>query len=569
MLKNRALVAMALTGSVLLCSCSWQHKDELAATTESPSELPDPKTKFDESAKRANAIYYFLQGKLKFEKEDFKEAIALFQKVLELDPDKPHIHFLLGKALLERGQFEQGVAHIKKAIGLNPQHREARLLLGTLYTKAKKYNEAEEIFSALIAEDPEDQEAVMYEVLILIERQKHAQARRELVKFLKQNPTSALGYFYLGLLQQELGQTAKAIVNLKKALDIRPSFIQAGLFLAKIFESQNNTDAAIEHYQKMALHTDNALFHKKLGELYLGKKQYIKARDSFLNYERLEEDDLNNTIKLSLLFIETKDYEQAIVRLKEILKRVPDNENIFYYLGVIYEEKQQPAEALRYYSQIARDKENYVEALKRKLAIMEADKKYHKRGQRLIEELIQGSHIAIDKRPQLFELGGRYFEGIKRRHKALETVELGLKEFHTNFPLIYLKGALLEKDERHVEAISTVERILKLNPDHVGALNFVGYTMADHGIHLKKAERYVRRALKLKPDDPFIIDSLGWVLYRQGHYQQAYQVLQKAFKAMPEESVIVDHLGDVLVKLGRIEEAKEYYELVIKLGVES
>lgn len=553
-----------------MSACSWKHKDDLLQASTSQQKLEKNKNnQVHKSAKRANAIYYFLQGKLHFEKEQFDKAIVLLQKVLELDPGKPHIHYLLGKSLLERGKFEEGIAHVKQAIKIDPDHREARLLLGSLYTKAKKHNEAEKMFLALIKENPEDEEAVMYQVLILIEREKYYLAERQLQKFLKRNPNSALGYFYLGLLDQELGKTKKAINHLKRALDIRPGFVQAGLFLARIFEAENKTEEAIEHYRKMALHTDNALFHKKLGELYLSKKQYIKARDSFLNYERLEGGDLNNTIKLGLLFIETKDYEQAIVRLKKILKQVPDNENIFYYLGVIYEERKDFAEALRYYSKITESKENYFDALKRKLTIMESSAKYHARGQKLLERIIKENKIAIDKRPLLFELGGRFFEGIKQRDKAIAIVDRGLQEFHQNFPLMYLKGSLLERADRHEEAITTVESILVLDPNHVGALNFVGYTMADHGLHLQKAERYIRKALKLKPNDPFIIDSLGWVLYQQGKYQKAHQALKKAFKAMPEETVIVDHLGDVLVKLGRIEEAKEYYELVIKLGVES
>ena len=69
-------------------------------------------------------------------------------------------------------------------------------------------------------------------------------------------------------------------------------------------------------------------------------------------------------------------------------------------------------------------------------------------------------------------------------------------------------------------------------------------------------------------DDPFIVDSLGWALFRQGRYKEAHDYLQKAFKARPDEAVIVDHLADVLVKLGKIEEAKQYYELALKLGME-
>jgi tetratricopeptide (TPR) repeat protein len=96
-------------------------------------------------------------------------------------------------------------------------------------------------------------------------------------------------------------------------------------------------------------------------------------------------------------------------------------------------------------------------------------------------------------------------------------------------------------------------------------MNFIGYVWADHGVELKKAEKLIRKALKLREGDALIKDSLGWVLFKKKKFEEARTFLEEAHKLEPKESIIAEHLADTLVKLNNLEEAQKFYELAVKL----
>jgi Flp pilus assembly protein TadD len=100
---------------------------------------------------------------------------------------------------------------------------------------------------------------------------------------------------------------------------------------------------------------------------------------------------------------------------------------------------------------------------------------------------------------------------------------------------------------------------IRLDPDNSNALNYLGYTYADLGRELEEAERLIRQALKFKPNDGYITDSLGWVYYQRGEYEKALSILKKASKLVPEDPIILEHVGDAYLKLDDRQNALRYY----------
>ena len=110
-----------------------------------------------------------------------------------------------------------------------------------------------------------------------------------------------------------------------------------------------------------------------------------------------------------------------------------------------------------------------------------------------------------------------------------------------------------------------MEQVLRLNPDQANALNFIGYTWAEKGINLDKAEEMIKKALKLKPGDGYIQDSLGWLYYQKGDYKRAADELMKAHQRAPDDPVIAEHVADAYLKLGDRAKATEFLEKALKL----
>lgn len=161
------------------------------------------------------------------------------------------------------------------------------------------------------------------------------------------------------------------------------------------------------------------------------------------------------------------------------------------------------------------------------------------------------------------------YEDVKDLVAAERTIREGLARFSRNADLYYVLGSLQEKTNRFEESIRSMEKVLEIDPQNADALNFIGYTYADRGIHLDQAERLIEQALKLKPDNGYILDSMGWVHFRKNRYESALHYLQKALEFLPDDASIMEHLGDVLVALGRKEEALDYYGRAAKASPEN
>jgi len=125
-----------------------------------------------------------------------------------------------------------------------------------------------------------------------------------------------------------------------------------------------------------------------------------------------------------------------------------------------------------------------------------------------------------------------------------------------NWMLYYFRGTCYERTKQWVKSEIDLTRALQLRPDQPHVLNYLGYSWVDQGIHLDEGMDMIRKAVTLRPDDGFFIDSLGWAYYRVGRYEDAVRELERAVELKPNESVINDHLGDAYWKVGRRLEAR-------------
>ncbi|MEG3617230.1 tetratricopeptide repeat protein [Magnetovibrio sp. PR-2] len=134
--------------------------------------------------------------------------------------------------------------------------------------------------------------------------------------------------------------------------------------------------------------------------------------------------------------------------------------------------------------------------------------------------------------------------------------------------LYYNRGVAYEASKQWPKAEKDFLKALELNPDQPDVLNYLSYSWIDQGLHLKRALKMIEKAVDLRPRDGYIVDSLGWGLYRLGKYDQAVRKLERAIMLRPSDPVINDHLGDALWKVGRTREAKFQWERAKTLGPE-
>lgn len=168
----------------------------------------------------------------------------------------------------------------------------------------------------------------------------------------------------------------------------------------------------------------------------------------------------------------------------------------------------------------------------------------------------------VDKNPKdvdaLMALG-EVNRGNKKFAEAAEAYSRAIDAIGTptaaDWALFYYRGISYERTKQWPKAEADFKKALQLNPDEPHVLNYLGYSWIDMGINLDEGLKLVRKAVDLRPDDGYIVDSLGWAYYKLGRYEEAVQELERAVLLRPEDPVINDHLGDAYWKVGRKLEA--------------
>jgi Flp pilus assembly protein TadD len=162
----------------------------------------------------------------------------------------------------------------------------------------------------------------------------------------------------------------------------------------------------------------------------------------------------------------------------------------------------------------------------------------------------------------------RLYAKLKRHSEAIELAKKALEGDPTNARLHFALGVAYDKAGDPWGAIREMEEVVRLEPDNADALNYLGYTLAVLGVRLEEAENFIRRALEIKPGDGYIIDSLGWVFFKQGRMDEALRELERAAQLVPTDPIILEHLGDVLSIKGDKKRARDLYEKALQLESE-
>ena len=178
-----------------------------------------------------------------------------------------------------------------------------------------------------------------------------------------------------------------------------------------------------------------------------------------------------------------------------------------------------------------------------------------------MEEAIQ----AKPKDADLYLILSALFEKENHLQRALTTLQKGLDQNKDSIEIHFQLGALYDKLGNFEKMVAEMKEVLRLNPNYADALNYLGYSYADRGIHLDEALELVQKAMALKPRMGYITDSLGWVYFKLGDYERAVTELEKANELTPDDPFITEHLADGYFKLNRIEKAVELYKKALKL----
>jgi tetratricopeptide (TPR) repeat protein len=256
---------------------------------------------------------------------------------------------------------------------------------------------------------------------------------------------------------------------------------------------------------------------------------------------------------LGLLEFQQGHYDGAESKFLQMVKTGKFLDDGFYYLGLIADRNADAERALRFYAQV-QGGENAVPALLRAAALLQANGAPAAAAE-LFDRLIEDEP---QRAPEILTARARMYEQSNDLPKAYAILEQGIEQYPDNMDLRYATASVYEDEGQVSAALRELKLVLKTRPDDPAALNALGFTLADHGKNLAHARKMIERAYAAAPKNAAILDSLGWVLFKQGRASEALPYLSAAY-ADDRGGDIAAHLGEVLWTLGKPGEAERIW----------
>jgi len=256
---------------------------------------------------------------------------------------------------------------------------------------------------------------------------------------------------------------------------------------------------------------------------------------------------------LGLLEFQQGHYDSAETTFLQMIKTGKFLDDGFYYLGLIADRNADAQRALRFYAQV-QGGDNAIPALLRAAALLQANGA-PSAAEELFDRLIEDEP---QRAPEILAARARVYAQANDLPKAFATLEQGIEQYPDNMDLRYATASVYEDEGQVSAALRELKLVLKARPDDPAALNALGFTLADHGKSLAHARKMIERAYAAAPKNAAILDSLGWVLFKQGRAAEALPYLSAAY-ADDRGGDIAAHLGEVLWSLGKPSEAERIW----------
>ena len=492
-------------------------------------------------------LYQFLLAEIAAQRGQFGLSANAYLD-LAMSTRDPRIVRRAAEVAFHARQYDAALEASRLWLSLEPESAQAKQMLSTLLLASGRVEElAGSLARDLAAETPRVGEALMRLIRAFV---------RYPDKLAIQRLFDQLTQPYLDLPEARLvraqaaigaGDAARARSEADKALELRPAWELAALFKAELLPK----GPAQLDFLKTWLAANPEAQDVRLGYArgLVSERLYEAARTEFRRLLSASPNNPDMLYAVGILSLQVNDVSEAEQQLKRFVEiGRGDLDPARFYLGQIADQAGRPDEALGWYDQVAAG-EHAMPAKVRAAQVLLRQNKLDEARERLAaaRSAAPGDVRLVVAEAQLLRDAGRHADAFAFLAKALEV--------QPDQPDLLYETALAAEKLGYVDVLERhLRRLIALKPDSAQAYNALGYSFADRNLRLDEAAQMIDKALSLTPDDPFILDSKGWLLFRQGKSVAALEALQKAHAKRPDPEIAA-HIGEVLWALGRTEEA--------------
>ena len=515
-----------------------------------------PQAKAPKPMRYADAMTELLMAEVATQRGDLDDALAIYSRLARELRDARIARRAVETAVRARA-FEPALAAAALLLELEPDSSLGRELIASLVASRGNLDKARDTVAELVDKSV-DRGALLTQLSFLFAKFSDKPAVLEATRTIAAKyPRLVESHYAIGVAALVAGDPATTIDEAHAALVLKPGWPQGAVLEAQGLRKTAPNDVIAYYQGFVERHPEAKDVWLQLGRELAQAKRNADAREAFRAAEKLASDDGSVSYAIGLISTQMEDWDDAEAALQRALdKGYHDTNAVYLSLGQAAESRKRFDDAVTWYRKV--DAADWVRAQLR-IATIISKQQGLAAGR---DYLANVEARSTDDRVQVIQAEAQLLRDAKAWRETYDMLTKAVEEFPDSYELLYDRAMAAERVGKLDVLEADLKRVIKMKPDYAHAYNALGYTLADRTDRLVEAMSLIQQALKLSPDDPFILDSLGWAQYRQGLLDDALKTLQGAYATRPDPEIAA-HLGEVLWKAGQRDEARKVWRTAL------
>ncbi len=455
----------------------------------------------------------------------------------------------------ESGDMEKSARAFRLWQELEPEAQMPTRILASILMRGGKLQEAQVEFAKILKEDEANAGQTFFQIQQMLLGYPDKPAALKIMQELSAPyPKVPEAHISVAMLARAAGDTSLALGEAKQARELRPDWSVAAGLEADLLQKTAPQQGLQVLKDYLAQHPDAHDVRLQYARALVEQQQFPEARTQFQHVADHTPDNPDLAFAIALLSLQMKDFQGAETQLKLALgKDKKDTDRVHYYLGQLSEAKKQNDEALAHYREVKTGEHLFGAQMRISVLLSKQGK---------LEAARQVLHdyqpINPEQRIQVVLIEAQLLRDAKQYSQAYDLLQKTLQQSPNHTVLLYEAAMMADKIGKHDIAEQELRKLMQISPQDGNAYNALGYSMLERNVRIPEAMELVEKALQLSPDDPSIMDSVGWGYYRSGKLDLSVEMLRKAFAGNPDPEIAA-HLGEVLWVRGDKDEAKRVW----------
>jgi tetratricopeptide (TPR) repeat protein len=506
----------------------------------------------------AEFVYKYLLGEVALQRGESTLASQLFLDLAKQTQDA-RLAERAARAAVFAGQ--PGIALQASTLWaeLDPSSQDAQQASSQLLVRSGNLKEAKPHMQKLLAKEENRANNFLYLNVLLADQKDKTEVLNAITEFAAPYPKLPEAHFAVAQAALIADKPAIAQNELAAANKLRPGWELAAQMQGQMLlkESPDKAIAFFQSFLKQYPKADDV--RMSYAKTLVSQKRFDEAKPEFVKLVESSKGSPEISAVVGLLSLESSDYAMADKYFQQsISSGFKDPEQLYGYLGRSAERQKDDPKALGWYDKI-QPGEHYLDGRLSAASVIARTKNVDA----AIKMLDEVDDLTPEQQILVIQNEANLLSQAKRNQESFDLLDKAANSFPQSAELTYDHAMAAERVGKYDIMEAQLRKLIKAKPDFAAAYNALGYSFADRNVRLDEAKNLLETAVKLSPDDHYMLDSLGWVHYRLGNLDKAAEFLKKAY-AVQADPEIAAHLGEVLWKQGKLEEAKKLWASALK-----